>query len=402
VESHDAVVLAAGTLHPNLPDLPGKDLSGIRHGLHFLLDFNEGLPMEVGDAVVVIGGGFTAMDCARAAARLRGTPARRPNDGAVQVCYRRSRTEMLVAPGEVEELGHEGIPMEFMVAPVAYIGDDAGNVQGVRFIRTVLGDPDAGGRRRPVPVEGSEFEIPASLVLLATGQFPDSAFLAGAGATSDLVGADGWLVTGDRAETKHSKVFAAGDFATGARSIIDAIGHAKETTWIVDRFLCGRDRRREIVEITDLTTTKRIREMDAVPRVPLPTIPLAARTTVSEVETGFSDEEAAEETQRCYICNIKFEIDPVVCIYCGWCVKAKPRPDCIIEISKLIYDAQERIVGFQRARSSEEMHLIWINGADCIRCRACVDACPVDAISLQRVRRRLRNESLGSTLPGPS
>jgi len=390
IRDYDAVVLAAGTLRPNLLDLPGAHLRGIRHGLPFLLDVNEGRAVDVGDHVLVIGGGFTAMDCARVAARIRGTPALRPNDGAVRVYYRRSRTEMLVAPGEIEELQHEGIPVEFQVAPLEYLGDADGHVRAMRFVRTALGESDASGRRRPVPVPGSAFVVPASLVLLAIGQFPDTAFLRDDPVGRALVGDDGWLISGSAFATALPGVFAAGDFATGARSIIDAVGHAKAATWAVDRFLLGRDRRKEVVEITDVTTTKRIREMDAVPRVAMPTLPLDLRSAVAEVETGFTADQAAEETQRCYTCNLKFEIDPLKCIYCGWCVKAKPRPDCIVEVSQLLYDEKDRIIGFQRARSSEDVKRVWINAADCIRCGACVDACPVDAISLQKARRRIR------------
>ncbi|MBM4396404.1 MAG: FAD-dependent oxidoreductase [Deltaproteobacteria bacterium] len=390
VRDSDAVVLAAGTLRPNVPELPGVRIPGVRHGLDFLLDVNEGRPIEPGDHVVVIGGGFTAMDCARAAARLRGTPARRPNDGAVRVFYRRSRTEMLVAPGEVEELHHEGIPMEFQVMPLECVQGGDGRVRAVRFVRTALGAPDASGRRRPEPVPGSAFEVPATLVLLATGQFPDAAFLHDDPEGRALVGEDGWLVTGAGHATAHPKVFAAGDFATGARSIIDAIGHAKAATRAVDRFLCGTDRLRDVVEVTDLVSTGRIREMDFVPRVALPTLALPAREAHAEVETGFAADQAVEETQRCYACHVKFEIDPRKCILCGWCVKAKPRPDCIVEVARLLHDEQDRIAGFQRARSSEEVRRVFINAADCIRCGACVDACPVDAISLQRAARRTR------------
>ncbi|PIW18842.1 MAG: 4Fe-4S ferredoxin [Armatimonadetes bacterium CG17_big_fil_post_rev_8_21_14_2_50_66_6] len=372
---NDAVVLAAGTLRPNLLDLPGKELGGIRHGLDFLLEVNDTGWAEVGKRVMVIGGGFTAMDCARVAQRL-GAPT-------VHVCYRRSRAEMLVTPGELEELEHEGIPVDYMVTPIAYLGE-AGHVTHVRFIRTELGAPDDSGRRRPVELPGAEFNVPATTVLLATGQFPDTAWIDEA-LRETLVEDDGWLKSGGAHATAVSKLFVAGDFATGALSLIDAIGHAKDTAREVDKFLMGEERLVDVAVIEDATETGRIREMDAVPCQGRPALPTALRTLTAEVEHGYSQPLAVDETQRCYLCSHKYEIDADKCLCCDWCVKAKPRPNCIVEAGSLIYDESDRIVGYNRAAGTEDKNLIWINQADCIRCHACVDACPVDCISLQRV-----------------
>ena len=154
------------------------------------------------------------------------------------VCYRRSRHEMLVTPGELEELEREGIPLEEMLAPTGYEGDAKGHVRGVRFVRTALGEPDASGRRRPVPIPGSESVWPADNVILATGQFPDTSWI-DAPLRGQLVGDDGWLKSGRAVRTAHEKLFAAGDFAQGAMSLIDAIGHAKRCAREIDTFLCG-------------------------------------------------------------------------------------------------------------------------------------------------------------------
>lgn len=401
VAEYDAVILAAGTLRPNLLDLPGADLKGIRHGLSFLLEANELRKADIGEHIVVIGGGFTAMDCARTAARLgaqtvelefettrKGEPViLKPKGESVKVLYRRSQAEMLITPGELEELNHEGIPMHFMVAPKAFIGDEHGRVKAMRFARTKLSDPDASGRRRPVEIPGSEFKIPADTVLLATGQFPGTEWIEGA-LREKLLDKDGWLLSGRKHKTAVDKIFVAGDFATGASSLIQAIAHAKETARHVDRFLMGEDRLKDVALVEDVEQTGRIREMDYVNRQPMPMLPLEKRSLTAEVELGYDPALATDETQRCYLCHYKFEIDPDKCIYCDWCLKAKPRPDCIVKVAELIYDSQDRIVGYTRARNSETTKLIWINQADCIRCGACVDACPVDAISIQRVSKR--------------
>ncbi|RKX40475.1 MAG: 4Fe-4S ferredoxin [Verrucomicrobia bacterium] len=369
-EENDAVVMAAGTLRPNLLDLPGKELGGIRHGLDFLLEINDTGTAEVGKEVVVIGGGFTAMDCARAALRL---------GASVKVCYRRTVKEMLVTPGELEELDHEGIPVEYRVTPQAYIGEN-GRTKSIEFIRTEMGEPDESGRRRPVEIEGSEFAVSVDTVLLATGQFPDTSWIDEA-LRSELAEDDGWL----KPEQAIEKIFAAGDFANGASSLIDAIGHAKECIRAVDLFLMGEVRLEDFAKIEDVTESGRIREMDAVPLQPMPTIGLGQRDLSAEVEQGFGEEASVDEAQRCYQCHLKFEIDSDKCIYCDWCIKVAPRPECILKLKELHHDDAGRVVGWDIAEKADEVNLVWINQEDCIRCGACVAACPVDAIGIQKV-----------------
>lgn len=376
VSDYDAVILAAGTLKPNIPDFPGNRLEGILHGLDFLLGVNESGKRDIGKKTVVIGGGFTAMDCARTAWRLGAE--------SVRVLYRRSVREMLITPGELEELEKEGIPMEFMASPVACLDDGRGRVRAVRFVRNELGEPDAGGRRRPVPVPGSEFEVEAGQVLLATGQFPDTRWIRGK-LRDMLVGEDGWLKSSKDGATAHPKIFVCGDFALGATSLIRSIGHARQAARAVDRALTGEERILDGAVVEDAKSTGRIREMDFVPRQAMPAVETGRRELGLEVETGYSPESAVDETQRCYLCHYKYEIDHDRCIYCDWCIKAKPRPRCILKVKELVKDSAGRTVEFKIAHTSEEAKYIYINQEDCIRCHACVNACPVDCISLQKV-----------------
>ena len=255
-KDHDAVVMAAGTLQPNYLDLPGKELRGIRHGLDFLMEANEtNLPIN-SKHVLIIGGGFTAMDCARVAKRLTSEI-----QGAdVKVHYRRTVDEMLVTPGELDDLAEEDIPVEFLITPLEYIGVD-GHVTAVKFIRNHLGEQDESGRRRPLPIPGSEFELPADLVLLATGQFPDHSWMDDS-LKSEIVDDKDNLKLIDKFNTPNKTLFACGDYAHGAWSLIQAIGSARKCARKVDKLLTGKTRIHKGYEITDVTETGRIIEMD--------------------------------------------------------------------------------------------------------------------------------------------
>ncbi|MCF7816329.1 MAG: FAD-dependent oxidoreductase [Kiritimatiellales bacterium] len=355
IAQSDAVVMAAGTLRPNLLNIPGHDLKGIRHGLDFLLEVNETGRSHIGKRAIVVGGGFTAMDCARTARRLGAQTAELSDDWILKVFYRRSKDEMRVTPGELEELGNEGVPLECHATPVAYLGED-GKLVGMRFVRT--------GTKE-------EFDIPADSVLLATGQFPDMAWTENAAGFPSMEDSE--------------NIFMAGDFAQGATSLIEAIAHAKGVVTEVDRFLMGRAQMKDVVVVENATAIGRTRAMDELERQPMPTLPLTGRGLPNEVETGYDAATAQEEAKRCYRCNFKFEIDQDKCIKCDWCLKAKPRPECILMLKELRHDAEGCIVSWDVADSMREMNMIWINQDECIRCGACLLACPVDAINLQKV-----------------
>lgn len=353
LREHDAVVLAVGTYRPNRPELPGLDLAGVRHGLEFLREANVTGRADIGGRVVVVGGGFTAVDCARMAKRL--------GAASVRVLYRRTEQEMYITPGEVEEMEREGIAFETRSAPVAFAGE-GGRVRAARFVRTRIGDPDANGRRGFDPVPGSEFEVPADTVLLAVGQSPES------------------VETGE-----DPRLFRAGDFAAGASSLIEAIADGRRTAWEVDAFLMGERRLAEAAFVEDGDATGRTREMDAIPRQPMPVLPVESRSFDAEVETGFSRDTARVEAQRCYLCHFKFEIDNDLCIYCDRCLKVKPVENCIVKISSLVHDDAGRITGFVRSTGSKDYNLLYIDQSQCIRCGACKEVCPVECISLQKV-----------------
>ena len=378
----DAVVMACGTLKPNVLDLEGNENKGIEHGLPWLLNANEFHNAEIGDKCLVIGGGFTAMDCARTAFRLQ-CERMAIDETDVRVCYRRSENEMLVTPGEVEELGHESIPMEFMVGPLRYMGED-GKVDGMAFIRNEMGEPDESGRRRPVAIKGSEFTHNADSVLLATGQFPGCEWI-DKNLHSTLVGDDGWLIDSNKHTTAIEKLFIAGDFSTGAATLIEAIGHAKETVKRIDRFLTGEERLIETALIEDGRPTPRERSFDFIQQKPMPTLPIAERTFDAEVEIGFGKKLSKDETARCYFCHYKYEIDNTRCIKCDQCIQVMPRPECIVRVTEVHTDDKGRVTGYEKIDGIDYDAEYFINQKDCIRCNACLEVCPTECISVQKV-----------------
>lgn len=386
LDGYDAVVMAAGTLRPNLPDLPGAALPGVEHGLAFLLDVNERGRRSVGRQVAVIGGGYTAMDCARTALRL---------GAQVTVYYRRARRDMVVLPGEIEEYLEEGGRLVNAVAPVAFI-EAGGAVGALRLVRTRPTQPQADGRPGFRESPGTEFDVPADHVILATGQRPDTRWIDGS-ALPKLVGSDGRLASGDAAQTGVARLFVAGDFALGATTLIRAIGHAKTCARAVDRFLTGRDRRRERVLIGPAqhskspagATTGRTVRMNHIPRHPMPTRSPADRALSAEVETGYDEPRAREAAARCYLCHYKFEIIDSRCVLCDECLKVKPVPGCIVEIAGLMRDEAGRITGYEpvAARMTDSLYYnrLWIDQNQCVRCGQCEAVCPVNAITLQKV-----------------
>ncbi len=385
--SHDALVLAAGTLRPNIPTIAGTQLQGVEHGLQFLLDVNENGRTKIGKHVAVIGGGYTAMDCARTAVRLGAQTA---------VYYRRGREDMVVLPGEVEELLAEGSALHNQCAPLGFGGYE--QVSGVKFVRTEAGKADSKGRRLPEEVPGSEFLAEADNVILATGQFPQTSWL-GAGLRSRMVAGDGWLNTGTAFRTAHEKLFAAGDFVLGATTLIQAIGHARDCARAVDAYVTGEARIRTIAradkpfqsKTAGGRTTGRSAGMNVIPIHPMPSLPPDQRIGNAEVETGYDSDTAKEAAGRCYLCHYKFEIIDSKCVLCDECLKVKPVPGCIVEAAGVERDDHGRIIGYRPVESGATDSLyynrLWIDQDQCVRCGQCEAVCPVNAITIQKVSR---------------
>ncbi|APV44234.1 heterodisulfide reductase subunit A [Dehalogenimonas formicexedens] len=223
-----AVFVACGAWKSQELGIPGESANGVLNALEFLKRVRKGQAPKLGDRVAVIGGGNAAIDSARTAVRLGATE--------VTVIYRRSRVEMPAIPEEVAAAEAEGVRFMMLAAPVEILSSE-GTLSALRCVRMELGEPDASNRRRPVPVSGSEFEVPVNSVIIAAGQSVDRAEF------GELERNTNGTVTADPVtlETNLKGVFAGGDAITGAATVIEAIGAGKQAAVSIDRFLNGVD-----------------------------------------------------------------------------------------------------------------------------------------------------------------
>jgi thioredoxin reductase/ferredoxin len=379
---YDAVALTAGAMDPVALDIPGGDLDGVDYGVDFMKKANLGQELYVGKDVVVIGGGYTAMDCSRTSLR----------HGAerVSIVYRRTRSELVVDEEELGETEREGVRMEFLASPVEVIGED-GHVTGVKFIRNRLGEPDASGRRSPVPIEGSEFVIPADVVIPAVSQAADLTFLPVEPAFEINRG----RVKVDPATyaTNTRGVFACGDFVTGPTTLIEAAGHGKKCAYAIDRYLAGR---------TDVTVTPNVKitsswrhDMpefyDVLPRQHIPMAPLQVRMPSTDpevnfntpVEYGYDATAAVTESTRCLMCNFNIWFDPFRCVLCGACADVCPEGVIhMVDVNQL--KTEGLLPEIEESYGWENGAAMILDEERCIRCALCVKRCPFDAITMER------------------
>lgn len=241
MEEFQAVFLGAGAGLPWFMGIPGEDVNGIFSANEYLTRANlmkayifpdYDTPIKKGKRVAVIGGGNVAMDSARTALRL--------GSEEVRIIYRRSRTEMPARQEEIENAEEEGILFEFLSSPVQFISNNSGWIKEMECVRMELGEPDASGRRRPVPVKGSEFRMPVDIVVVAIGQSPNPLIPS---TTPDLeVGKWGNIVV-DPATGKTSKkgVFAGGDVVRGGATVILAMGDARVAARAIDEYISSNN-----------------------------------------------------------------------------------------------------------------------------------------------------------------
>jgi NADPH-dependent glutamate synthase beta subunit-like oxidoreductase/coenzyme F420-reducing hydrogenase delta subunit len=326
---YDAVCLATGAHKSLTLGIPGENLPGVIFGIELLKTISlwqqlkdpkcketlqKILRCGVKTRVAVLGGGNTAMDVARSLKRF--------GVSDVRIVYRRSRTEMPALPEEVADTEQEEIPINFLTAPIRILGDKTNGVSGMECVQMQLGRPDDTGRRRPIPLAGSEFEIPLDMVVLAIGQIPDVGFLRQTRGIN--VTRDQRIKVDERTfATDLCGVFAVGDAVTHDKmSAIEAIGMGRQVAGAIDAYL--KDMAPDTHLHPGLEPAVSRREMSDAelvprPRIPAPALPLDKRLkSFAEVEQHYTEKQAQAEAQRCLVCG--------PCSECLACVRVcKPK-----------------------------------------------------------------------------
>ncbi len=296
-QSYDAVYVALGAQQGVTLGVEGEDAPNVFSGVDFLSRFHHGEKLDLGRDVVVIivGGGDTAIDAARICKRLGAN---------VTILYRRTRKEMPAIDEEVDEAIKEGINIEFLAAPVGF-RKEGDLVVAMRAIRMELGEPDSSGRRRPVPIEGSEFEIPATAVISAVSQAPDfSGF-------EDLIEGKDWIKVDNEGATKVAGIWAGGD-VTALDLVTTAVGHGRRAAEAIERKFLGRP-----LTVDRMTVIRSDRMLldhyDKVERQEPAALDVSERlaSMETEVNLGLNDDQVVTEARRCMSCGY--------CIDCEKC-----------------------------------------------------------------------------------
>ncbi len=315
----------------------GEDADNVFTGTEFLNRVNSGESVEVGDNVIVIGGGDTAVDAARMSKRLGAN---------VTILYRRTRKEMPAIDPEISGAEEEGVKIEYLAAPIGILRSN-GSATGIKAIRMELGEPDASGRRRPVPIAGSEFEVPASSIIAAISQEPNfNGFL-------DIGNAKDWINVNEWGETQVEGVYAGGDDTSlGLASI--AIGQGRFAAEAIDARLRGRELSKPDKPETIGSDKVKLDWYKPADRHERTHVGVAERGMDTEIEVGLAEEEVVPEAQRCMSCGL--------CMDCETC---------------WMYCTNNAFVRLPKGEHYR-VKLEVCNG-----CKKCADACPCGFIEMK-------------------
>jgi len=350
---YKAVFITVGAHQSLRMGIEGEESPGVIDGATFLREVNLGLKPSLGEEVAVVGGGNVAMDAARAAVRLGASK--------VSILYRRSRAEMPAGPDEIEQALEEGVETMFLVAPTKMKREN-GRL-GVTCVRMELGEPDAGGRRRPVPIEDSEFNMKFDTLITAIGQAPqiseDFRLRIGKGSTIQV---DPVTLT-----TNRTGVFAGGDAVTGPATVTQALASGRQAAFRIDDYLRHRyplvDKEAEETLSGELLP-KTIEMIRKIERLEPPLLPPEARAKeFKSVELIYNWEAAVDEARRCLRCGMGAEIlFQDKCATCLTCLRV-----CPYHVPYL-----------------DERGTIQIPADQCQACGICVTECPARAIVLRK------------------
>ena len=384
---YDAVYIAAGAHKAEKLGIAGEGLQGVIHGVTFMQRVNLKEDLKIGERVAVVGGGNTAMDTARSSIRMGAKE--------VLIIYRRTREEMPVDPRELEQVEEEGIRILYLTSPIKVLSRDGRTVSGLRCIRNRLGEPDSDGRRRPIPIEGTEFEIDIDLLIPAVSQSPDISFL------PDEIGLefskwDRLSVDPETFKANVPGIFAGGDFITGPRDVIRVIADGRKAALSIDAYLTGAVIEKRPAHFTPVSEVVIDPDLENISRQRMGTIPVEERKSIErEVELGLSKEAAFKEAVRCLQCHIFTIFDRTKCILCGGCVDICPK-SCF-RMARL-----DEIEGDERlSRTVESLYGVALGEVErlnlatamikeesrCIQCGLCARRCPTGAITMEQYHR---------------
>lgn len=321
LKDYKAVFIGVGC-HKSLKlRVEGEDLEGVIHGTDFLIDVALGKKTKLGRKVAVIGGGNVAIDAVRTAIRM--------DCDDVFILYRRTKKQMPAAEEEIEETEKEGIKIHFLTAPTRILGKK-GKVIGIECIKMKLGEPDASGRRRPIPVDGSEYVIDVDSVIPAISQRADLSFL------PEEIETTRWntIITNEYGETTMKGVFAAGDVISGPSTVIEALASGKRAAVAIDKYIHnGNASIEKGYKPKDTMITSNVNKKELLmikknyfpytdeekrkrPKMPIIAPELRIKN-FDQFELGYSKEDAINEALRCLGCR--------KCIGCGICAEECPQ-----------------------------------------------------------------------------
>jgi NADPH-dependent glutamate synthase beta subunit-like oxidoreductase len=300
----DAVFLGIGAWKDSMLRAEGEDLNGCYTGIDFLSRAAAGEKIPLGRTAAVIGGGNTAIDCTRNLLRM--------GVEKVYLIYRRTRKEMPANEVEIEAAEAEGVELHFLSAPVRVIGDEDGNVTHLEYLKMELGEPDDSGRRRPVPIEGTETLFETDMVITAIGQSPDVSFSEEAQKRLAELKTTRWNtidVDPDTLQTNIPYLFAAGDAATGPSLVVEAIGGGRRAARSIHQYVMGEEVAVEQGELGKQLITETIFDhiegIERKPRSAMVELPVAERIqSFVEVDQVLTENAALEESRRCLFCGL--------------------------------------------------------------------------------------------------
>ena len=418
-EGFEATFLSVGVARGRDLDLPGSDLDGVVRAIDYLLNVNRGYRMNLGRRVLVIGGGFVAFDAARTALRagrleeaaaLGGQAAGEADArlkealDSARAAMRGGATEVIIASlesfdempvlrttqghEEFEEAKREGIRFLPRRGPKIFRGA-GGGLQAVELRRvTSVFSPE--GRFAPEYDDGDVETIEADACILAIGQRADLAFLRPEDGVA-LTPAGGVRVDPATLGTSAAGVFAGGDVAFGPRNLIEAVANGKKAAASIAAFLAGPGAAAPPaalleIEVLPTRTYRMAAGFEILDREAPPTLDVGRRTGISEVEAGYSEEEARRQAARCLVCHVQTIYDPEKCVLCSRCVDVCPEYClAIVPFETLDLPEEERHALAARAEADGlPLSAMVKDDERCIRCGLCAVRCPTEAMTMER------------------